>query len=257
MSTDPLAHVVGQLRRSALADAGLTDGQLLDAYVARRDEAAFECLVWRHGPAVLGACRRILGNEPDAEDAFQATFLVLVRKADTVRPRGAVGAWLYGVACNVARKARAEATRRRAKELASDLPPAARPLEPDVGPLIDDEVNRLPEKYRTAVILCELEGQPIADAARHLGCPQGTVASRLARGRDLLARRLARRGLSVAGVSAATSRRTPWPERCGPCSKPRRQFVCWRTRSCERMSLSRWKTSPPDWPVWRWCWSAA
>ncbi|HKB01388.1 MAG TPA: sigma factor, partial [Gemmataceae bacterium] len=116
MPTEPLTNAIGHLRKAALADAGLTDGQLLDAYLQRRDEAAFECLVWRHGPAVLGACRRALGNDADAEDAFQATFLVLVRKGHVVRPRGAVGAWLYGVACNVARKARADAARRRAKE---------------------------------------------------------------------------------------------------------------------------------------------
>src|SRR5262245_40446812 len=116
MPAAPLTGLVGHVCRSS-RDAGLTDGQLLDAYLARRDEAAFECLVWRHGPAVLGACRRILQNETDAEDAFQATFLVLIRKANAVRPRDAVGAWLYGVACNVARKARADSERRRAKDL--------------------------------------------------------------------------------------------------------------------------------------------
>jgi RNA polymerase sigma factor (sigma-70 family) len=196
-------RIVGQLRQAALADAGLSDGQLLDAYLARRDEAAFECLVWRHGPAVLGACRRFLGHDADAEDAFQATFLVLVRKAQSVRRRGTVGAWLYGVACNVARKSRANALRRRAKELAAQRTPSPAPTEPDVRPMIDDEVNRLPEKYRVPIVLCELEGQQIADAARQLGWPQGTLASRLARGRDLLARRLARRGLSLVSLSAA------------------------------------------------------
>ncbi|HJZ91591.1 MAG TPA: sigma-70 family RNA polymerase sigma factor [Gemmataceae bacterium] len=204
MPTEPYADAMGHLRKVALADAGLNDGELLDAYLARRDEAAFECLVWRHGPAVLGACRRILGNEADAEDAFQATFLVLVRKGHLVRPRAAVRAWLYGVACNVARKARADAARRRAKELATARPPAApESADPDLRPTIDFEVDRLPEKYRVPVVLCELEGQPIAGAARMLGWPQGTMASRLARGRDLLARRLARHGLSVAGLVAA------------------------------------------------------
>src|SRR5262245_2068874 len=164
-------RIVGQLRQAALADAGLSDGQLLDAYVARRDEAAFECLVWRHGPAVLGACRRVLGNDADAEDAFQATFLVLVRKAHAVRRRGTVGAWLYGVAWNVARKARASAARRRAKELAAGQRPPAEPVDPDLRPAIDHEVNRLPAKYRAPVVLCELEGQPIADVAQHLGWP--------------------------------------------------------------------------------------
>src|SRR5262245_4136648 len=195
-------RIVGQLRQAALADAGLTDGQLLDAYLARRDEAAFECLVWRHGPAVLGACRRILGNDADAEDSFQATFVVLVRKGHLVRPRAAVGAWLHGVACNVARKARAEATRRRAKELAAARPPAPDSCDADLRSAIDFEVDRLPEKYRVPVVLCALEGQPIAGAAQTLGWPLGTVASRLARGRTLLARRLARHGLSAAGLVA-------------------------------------------------------
>src|SRR5262245_9502893 len=141
MATEPLTHVVGQLRRAALANAGLTDGELLDAYLARRDEAAFECLVWRHGPAVLGACRRLLGNEADAEDAFQATFLVLVRKAHSVWPRGAVGAWLYGVACNVARKARADSLRRRARELAAAPALPVTRADPDQRPTIDQEVH--------------------------------------------------------------------------------------------------------------------
>src|SRR5262249_30839035 len=156
--------------------AGLTDGELLDAYLAQRDEAAFECLVWRHGPAVLGTCQRILRNGADADDAFQATFLVLVRKGHVVRPRAAVGAWLYGVACNVARKARADADRRRAKELAAARMPA--PADPDLRPTIDFEVERLPEKYRLPVVLCALEGQPIAHTARTLGWSQGTLASR-------------------------------------------------------------------------------
>jgi RNA polymerase sigma-70 factor (ECF subfamily) len=202
MASTPLANMVGHLRRS-IQDAGLTDAQLLDAYLARRDEAAFECLVWRHGPAVLGACRRMLANEADAEDAFQATFLVLIRKAHSVRPRESVGAWLYGVACNVARKARADADRRRARELLTAHFPKPDPADADLRPTIDLEVNRLPEKYRVPIVLCELEEQPIAEAAKQLGWPQGTVASRLARGREILARRLARHGLSLSGLTAA------------------------------------------------------
>jgi RNA polymerase sigma factor (sigma-70 family) len=204
MASTPLTHVVGHLRRSVQADAGLTDGQLLDAYISRRDEAAFECLVWRHGPAVLGVCRRVLTNEADAEDAFQATFLVLIRKAHTVRPRQSVGAWLYGVACNVARKARADADRRRAKEWLSAQFPKPESADADLRPAIDLEVNRLPEKYRVPIVLCELEEQPIAEAAKQLGWPQGTVASRLARGREILGRRLARHGLCLSGLAAAT-----------------------------------------------------
>ncbi len=179
MATAPLTNMVGHLRRSVQAQSGLTDGELLEAYLTRRDEAAFECLIWRHGPAVLGACRRILQNGVDAEDAFQATFLVLVQKAHTIRPRAAVGAWLYGVACNVAKKARALAHLRRARDLAAGETPAACPADQDLRPAIDFEVSRLPEKYRIPIILCELEEQPIAEAARQLGWPQGTLASRL------------------------------------------------------------------------------
>jgi RNA polymerase sigma factor (sigma-70 family) len=203
MPTDPLTRAVGQLRRAALADSGSSDGQLLDTYLLLGDEAAFECLVWRHGPAVLGACRRILGNVADAEDAFQATFLVLVRCGREVRPREAVGAWLYGVACNVARKAKVAAARRRSKEAAFVRVPRPAPSEPDLLPLIDAEVCRLPEKYRIPIVLCELEGRPIAETAHALGWPPGTLASRLARGRGLLARRLARHGLSLAACSGA------------------------------------------------------
>jgi len=199
-----MSSVVSQLCRTVRPEASLSDEQLLQDFISRKDPAAFECLVWRHGPAVLGACRRILGNEADADDAFQATFLVFLRKAKTLRPRLAIGAWLYGVACNVARKERENAARRRAKESAAAQRPVPELPDPDLKPAIDFEVERLPEKYRVPVVLCELEGQPIADTAQQLGWPQGTVASRLARGRDLLARRLARHGLSIATLATAS-----------------------------------------------------
>lgn len=204
MANTPLIQVVDQLRRSVQAQSGLTDGELLEAYLTRRDEAAFECLIWRHGPAVLGACRRILQNEIDAEDAFQATFLVLIRKAATVRPRGAVGAWLYGVACHVARKSRATAAVRRAREMSSGLPIPREPADPDLRSAIDFEINRLPEKYRAPIVLCELQEQSIADAARQLGWPQGTLASRLSRGRAVLGKRLARQGLGLSCLVGAS-----------------------------------------------------
>lgn len=203
MPAAPLTGLVGHVRRLS-QDVGLTDAQLLDAYLTRRDEAAFECLVWRHGPAVLGACRRILQNESDAEDAFQATFLVLIRKGNSLRPHDPIGAWLYGVACNVAKKSRADTERRRAKDLSLSQRPQPEPIDLDLRPAIDFELNRLPEKYRAAVVLCELEEQPIADAAVQLGWPQGTVASRLARGRELLGKRLIRHGIGLStlvGVS--------------------------------------------------------
>src|SRR5262249_44075451 len=151
--------VLPHVRRAALLQdgGGMTDGQLLECFLARREEAAFEALVRRHGPMVLGVCRRVLRNAHDAEDAFQATFLVLVRKAASLLPREAVGNWLYGVAYHTALKARAAALRRRAKEaqVRAMSPREARPE--DAGqewrPLLDHELSRLPDKYREPVVL--------------------------------------------------------------------------------------------------------
>jgi RNA polymerase sigma factor (sigma-70 family) len=202
-------EVVRHLRRAALLQdgAGLTDGVLLESYLRVRDEAAFEALVRRHGPMVWGVCRRVLGHEADAEDAFQATFLVLALKAAAVVPRARVGNWLYGVAHNTARKAKAMNTKRRAKE--RQAAERTRPGLPEderqeLHDLLDDELSRLPEKYRAPIVLCELEGRTVKEAACQLGWPQGTVAGRLARARVLLAERLTRRGLVLApGALAA------------------------------------------------------
>jgi RNA polymerase sigma-70 factor (ECF subfamily) len=199
--------VLPHLRRTQLRrdGAGLPDAELLECYLTSRDEAAFEALLRRHGPMVLGVCRRVLRNEADAHDAFQATFLVFVRKAASIVPRARVGNWLYGVAHKTALKAKAMNRQRRAKELQA---PVAAPAEELVGELLgllEEALSRLPDKYRTAIVLCDLEEKPLHEAARQLGCPQGTVASRLARARDLLARRLACYGLSVAGGAMATT----------------------------------------------------
>jgi RNA polymerase sigma factor (sigma-70 family) len=203
MPNAPLKNVLDRLRDSARAPE--TDGQLLGRYVSSRDEMAFELLVRRHGPMVLGVCRRLLPNPEDAEDAFQATFLVLARKAGSVRPQERVGPWLHGVAYLAARKARAAATRRRAREKQVRVLPQpatiADGLWDDLAPLLDQEVGRLPEKYRLPVVLCDLEGKTRAEAARLLSWPEGTVAGRLVRARALLAKRLTRLGLPVsAGV---------------------------------------------------------
>jgi RNA polymerase sigma factor (sigma-70 family) len=200
-----LDGILQQLRRAVRpAGADETDARLLERYLRQRDEAAFEALVRRHGAMVLGVCRRVLGNEQDAEDVFQATFLILVRKAGSVRKRGSLGAWLYGVAYRTAREARRAMARRRAKE-ASVIPQvhASAPAEEDLREVLDRELAALPEHYRAAVVLCDLEGKGRKEAARLLGCAEGTVASRLARGRSLLARRLARCGLSLAALAAA------------------------------------------------------
>jgi RNA polymerase sigma factor (sigma-70 family) len=207
MASSPANQVVDCLRTLAVhRHDDTTDGDLLDLYVRQRDEAAFEALVRRHGPMVLGVCRRLVGNAHDAEDAFQATFLVLVRKAATVRPAGMVGNWLYGVAQRTALEARRAAARRRAKE-ARAAPRAATPEDPlaDLRSLLDREVARLPERYRVALVLCDLEGTTRKEAARQLALPEGTVASRLGRARSILARRLTRRGVTLAGGVVASA----------------------------------------------------
>jgi RNA polymerase sigma factor (sigma-70 family) len=210
MATSVLNPVIGQLRKAVLVrdGAGLTDGQLLESFVRQRDEAAFEVLVRRHGPMVLGVCRRVLRNHHDAEDAFQATFLVLARKAGSLLPRGMVAHWLYGVAHRTALKARGVIARRRVRErhvAEMPEPEAAGPdtCGGDLRPLLDRELSGLPDKYRVPIVLCDLEGKAGKEAARQLGWPEGTVASRLSRGRVLLARRLTRHGLAFSGGSLA------------------------------------------------------
>ena len=196
-SLTELTHDLGQalLRRDG---ADLTDAQLLTRFAEHGDEAAFEALFRRHAPMVLGVCRRLLRHAQDAEDAVQAVFLVLARKAATVRPREALANWLYGVAYKAALKARSAAARRKERQVA-DLPePPARQATPDdLGPVLDRELNRLPSRYRAVLVLCVLQGQTRRDAARQLGCPEGTVCGRLARARALLARRLTRCGVPV------------------------------------------------------------
>src|SRR5262249_6980489 len=151
-------------------------------FIERHDEAALAALVKRHGPMVWGVCRRLL-NHHDAEDAFQATFLVLVRKAASVVPRGMVGNWLYGVAHQTALQARRTAARRKAKEVQVTEMPDTQAAPPDqwldVQPLLDQELSRLPNYYRAVIVLCDLEGRTRREVARQLGVPEGTVAGRL------------------------------------------------------------------------------
>jgi RNA polymerase sigma factor (sigma-70 family) len=200
MATGQLGQVLRHLK-GVLDDA--TDGQLLERFLAVRDEQAFEALVRRHGPMVLGVCRRVLGNAHDAEDSFQATFLVLARRAASVRRRGALGSWLYGVARHMALHARRAAARRRAKE--ANAMPRPETQTDDLREVLDEELGRLPDKYRALLVLCDLEGRTRQEAARQLGLPQGTVASRLARGRTLLARRLSRHGPVLSGGALAVT----------------------------------------------------
>jgi RNA polymerase sigma factor (sigma-70 family) len=208
MANSQLNGVLRHLRRAALPHNGspLTDGQLLERFLATREEAAFEALLRRHGPMVLGVCRRVLRSLHDAEDAFQATFIVLVCKASSVAARESVGNWLYGVAYRTAQKALASAARRRAKEQHMARPEALHQTDDRWGelrPLIDEELSRLPDKYREPVVLCDLQGLTRKEAARRLGCPEGTVSGRLARARELLAKRLARHGVALSGGAVA------------------------------------------------------
>jgi RNA polymerase sigma factor (sigma-70 family) len=214
-----------------------SDGQLLRRFAAKREEVVFQAIVRRHGPLVLSVCRRLLHDPRDVEDAFQATFLILARKAASIRKQNSVGSWLYGVAYRVAARARKTLARRRTHERGeTDMLPAASHPNPD-GPnptaghaasldqlaaddagrtdpaevafrretrrALDEELCRLPEKYRAPLILCYLEGQSTAEAAQHLGWPAGTLKSRLGRARELLRSRLTRRGI-VLSASALT-----------------------------------------------------
>lgn len=201
--TSVLRHIRQLIGSQAAAEQA--DGQLLHRFVRDRDETAFAALVERHGPMVLGVCRRILADAHDAEDVFQATFLVLVRKAAGMRQWGSLGNWLYTVAYHLALRTRAQGARRRAQEReVSDMPQAtANGAWAELRPVLDAELRRLPDKYRAAVILCYLEGKTNEEAARELGCPTGTLKVRLMRARDLLRARLARRGLPLsAGLLA-------------------------------------------------------
>jgi RNA polymerase sigma factor (sigma-70 family) len=198
-----------------------SDTELLARYAAGQDQAAFAVLVRRHGPLVLGVCRRVLGHPQDAEDAFQAAFLILARKAVSIRKQQSLGSWLYKVAYRTALRARAGRAQRKAGEhgarqaWAVSAPEHA--ADEDLRLLLDEEVRRLPEKYRAPVLLCYLQGRTNEEAARQLRCPTGTLKVRLLRARELLRKRLTRRGvgLTVAVLLAALAEeaRAAVPER--------------------------------------------
>lgn len=191
-----------QRRRRPPLSGVVTDAHLLERFVRERDEAAFELLMWRHGPMVFGVCQRILRHAQDAEDAFQAAFLMLARKAASIGKRESVSGWLYTVAYRIALRARKRGARRSQVEKPLDeLPIDAKSDDPadvsawrELRRLLDAELNQIPEKYRTAFILCHLEGKTCEEAADHLGCPRGTVQSRVGRARERLRTRLTQRG---------------------------------------------------------------
>src|SRR5262245_19162357 len=206
--TSPVGRVVQHLRLM-LDDggAGARDGDLLQRFALGRDETAFAALLHRHGPLVLGVCRRILHSVHDAEDAFQATFLVLARKASAIRQPDCVASWLYEVAYRLARKMKADVSKRRLRE--EKVPPAEAAGPPDLSwrerrAVLDEELQQLPEKNRQPLLLCYLEGLTQEEAAGQLGWPRGTLKRRLERGRELLKNRLVRRGLTLGVAVGAT-----------------------------------------------------
>jgi RNA polymerase sigma factor (sigma-70 family) len=208
MAIETLGAALRQIKRlfEEGVISGLSDGQLLDLFIEEHDEAAFEALLARHGPMVLSVCRGILRDPGDAEDAFQATFLVLVRKAVTIRGRHVLGGWLYQVAHRVAIQAnKATARRRSCEREAAQMASVTRPADPAIADqllaTLHEEIARLPEKYRLAVVLCELEGMTQPQAAVALEWSERTLRRRLAEGRARLERRLARRGLAPDGAT--------------------------------------------------------
>jgi serpin B len=208
MQDHPKSSLVNQLRRLIGAPATVEsgDGPLLRQFAEHHDEGAFALLVQRHGPLVMRVCRQILNHADDADDAFQATFLILARKAGSIRSSEALPSWLYRVAYHVAGQAKVRAAHRRTRERQVAVSPQT-DADPsalhDVWPLLHEEVNHLPAKYRTPVVLCYLDGKTNEQAAQELGCPVGTLKIRLTRARDRLRDRLTRRGVVLSGGIAA------------------------------------------------------
>lgn len=193
-----MSHLLARLRSAFTPAKPPPDVELLSRFLDHNDQDAFTELVRRYGPMVLGVCRRILGDGPDAEDAYQAVFLVLAKRAASVRVIGRIGGWLHGVATLTAKKARGRCAKRHVREQAAGVLtdiPARQPEPSDLTAVLDEALAAIPEKYRTAVVLCELLQLTLDQAAAELGVPRGTVASRLARGREALGKRLLRRGL--------------------------------------------------------------
>jgi RNA polymerase sigma factor (sigma-70 family) len=208
MSAASLGVVVRRLRAAAGAEAAqeVADAELLRRFAAARDEAAFAAIVHRYGHLVLGVCRRVLGHEQDAEDACQATFLILARRAPSIRKHTALASWLHGVAHHVSLNARRAAARRRKHERQVKQPPPAPDTDltwRELQSVFEEEINRLPPTYRAAFALCCLDGRSKSEAARQLGWKEGTVSGRLARARKQLQRRMARRGVALSAVLGA------------------------------------------------------
>src|SRR5262245_2392731 len=204
MNANRLGKVLDQLLRENAADA-----DLLERFVRQQDEGAFEALVRRHGPMVWSVCKRVLRNAHDAEDAFQAVFLLLIRKAGSIGKPQLLANWLYGVSYRTALRAKEAARKRKEKE--GQAEPRPRTTASELREVIDQELARLPDKYRLLIVLCDLEERTRVEVARQLGLPEGTVASRLSRGRLLLAKRLKRYGLPSGAVAVLASEASAVP----------------------------------------------
>jgi RNA polymerase sigma factor (sigma-70 family) len=207
MTVRPLAVVLQGLRHLLRTEVCAdSDGQLLDRFVKSRDETAFTALLSRHGAMVWGVCRRVVGHEQDAEDAFQATFLVLARRARDLDRRHSVAGWLHTVAYHTALRARGISARRQQCERPLDQEPLSpQPTaEHDLRPVLEEELHRLPTRYRVPLVLCYLEGKTNEEAAQQLRCPIGTVKGRLSRAREMLRARLVRRGIALSGTVAGS-----------------------------------------------------
>jgi RNA polymerase sigma factor (sigma-70 family) len=209
MSQTTLGEMLGFLRRTCEAGSReLTDDELLERFLTRREEAAFTILLQRHGPMVLGVCRRLLGDAQAAEDCFQATFMVLVRRAASIQKKQALTSWLYGVAQRIALRARAQAALRRHHERRAAPMPRAPWLDDltwqELRAALDEEIGRLPEKYREPVVLCYLGNKSHAEAAGELGCPKSSLAQRLSQARQLLHGQLKERGITLAAGAVTT-----------------------------------------------------
>jgi RNA polymerase sigma factor (sigma-70 family) len=208
MTTGPAEALLSVLRDWASRRGAASDQELLERFVRARDQTAFATLVARHGPRVLGVCRRVLRDEHAAEDAFQDVFALLARRAGSLRQRHLLGGWLYGAACRTAAHARAAAARRRAREARAGAgqpagDPAALAAARELSAVLDEEVGRLPERYRSPLVLCHVEGHTRAEAARRLGCSLRTLHRRLEKGHTLLRARLGRRGVTLSAALVA------------------------------------------------------
>jgi RNA polymerase sigma factor (sigma-70 family) len=211
MAKEPFTAVLEYLRKICATEElqKLPDGDLLERFLTAREEAAFAVVVHRHGPMVLGVCQRVLGDTHDAEDAFQATFMVLVRRAGSVRREAPLSNWLYGVAQRVALKSWAKMAARRSRQRELREMPRTEPLDEltwqELRPVLDEEIARLPQQCRAAIVHCYLEGKSYDQAAQELGWPKSSLASRLARGRELLRQRLVKRGIALSATALTTA----------------------------------------------------